>query len=174
MDFTINPNFRVLGPVLGSKIRDFQKALSQLDTAVVAPMLEEGKSYTLDLNGEPFEINSDNVLITIAAKEGFNVVMENNLFVILDTAITPDLRDEGYAREFISKVQQMRKNNDYEVTDNIRIYFDGDDEIANAVNLYEDYINNETLALSIERITDPSMERFDLNDHDTGIRIERV
>ncbi|HHZ12694.1 MAG TPA: isoleucine--tRNA ligase [Clostridiales bacterium] len=174
MDFTIKPNFRVLGPVLGSKIRDFQKALSQLDTAVVAPMLEEGKSYTLDLNGEPFEINSDNVLITIAAKEGFNVVMENNLFVILDTAITPDLRDEGYAREFISKVQQMRKNNDYEVTDNIRIYFDGDDEIANAVNLYEDYINNETLALSIERITDPSMERFDLNDHDTGIRIERV
>ena len=80
-----------------------------MDTAVVAPMLEEGKSYTLDLNGEPFEINSDNVLITIAAKEGFNVVMENNLFVILDTAITPDLRDEGYAREFISKVQQMRK-----------------------------------------------------------------
>ncbi|HZJ58207.1 MAG TPA: DUF5915 domain-containing protein, partial [Clostridia bacterium] len=174
MDFTIKPNFRVLGPVLGPKIRAFQKALSTLDTAVVAPMLDEGKSYTLDLDGEPFEINSDNVLITIAAKEGFNVVMENNLFVILDTAITPQLRDEGYAREFISKVQQMRKNNDYEVTDNIRIYFDGDEEIASAINHYEDYINNETLALSLERTADTSMERFDLNDHDTGIRIERV
>ena len=174
MDFTIKPNFRVLGRVLGPKIKAFQKALTELDTAVVAPMLDAGESYNIDLDGQPFEINSDNVLITIAAKEGFNVVMENNLFVILDTAITPELRDEGYAREFISKIQQMRKNNNYEVMDNIRIFFDGDEEIANAVKLYEDYIKNETLAVSVGKVTDATMERFDLNDHDTGIMVERV
>ncbi|NLY62037.1 MAG: isoleucine--tRNA ligase [Clostridiales bacterium] len=174
MDFTIKPNFRVLGPVLGSKLKAFQKALAQLDASVVAPMLEAGQSYTIDLDGEPFEINSDNVLITIAAKEGFNVIMENNVFVILDTTITPELRDEGYAREFISKIQQMRKNNDYEVTDNIRIYFDGDEEITKALQSYEDYVKNETLAVSIESVSDSSMERFDINDHDTGIMIERV
>ncbi|MFY9177508.1 MAG: isoleucine--tRNA ligase [Caldicoprobacterales bacterium] len=174
MDFTIKPNFRVLGPVLGSKLKAFQKALAQLDASVVAPMLEAGQSYTIDLDGEPFEINSDNVLITIAAKEGFNVIMENNVFVILDTTITPELRDEGYAREFISKIQQMRKNNDYEVTDNIRIYFDGDEEITKALQSYGDYVKNETLAVSIESVSDSSMERFDINDHDTGIMIERV
>ena len=174
MDFTIKPNFRVLGPVLGPRIKDFQKALSQLDTAVVAPMLDGGESYTIDLDGQPFEINSDNVLITIAAKEGFNVVMENNLFVILDTTISPELRNEGYAREFISKIQQMRKNNNYEVMDNIRIFFDGDEEITKAVKLYEDYIKNETLAVIIEKTSDSSMERFDLNDHDTGIMVEKV
>lgn len=174
MDFSIKPNFRVLGPVLGPKLKDFQKALAQLDASVVAPMIEAGQSYTIDLDGEPFEINGDNVLITISAKEGFNVMMENNIFVILDTTITPELRDEGYAREFISKIQQMRKNNDYEVTDNIRIYFDGDEEITSALEKYEDYIKNETLAVSLEKVSDSSMERFDINDHDTGIMIERV
>jgi isoleucyl-tRNA synthetase len=174
MNFAIKPNFRVLGPILGSKIKAFQKALSQLDAAVVAPMIEAGESYSVDLEGQPFEINSENVLVTITAKEGFNVVMENNLFVILDTTLTPGLEDEGYAREFISKIQQLRKNNDYEVMDNIRIYYDGDEAITRAIKLYNDYIKSETLAVSIEKVTDPSMEKYNINDHDTGILIERI
>ncbi|HZJ82937.1 MAG TPA: DUF5915 domain-containing protein, partial [Clostridia bacterium] len=174
MDFTLKPNFRVVGPTLGPKIKPLQKALAKLDTAIVAPELEAGGTHMVDLDGEPFEINSENILITIAAKEGFNVVMENNLFVILDTTLTPELEDEGYAREFISKVQQMRKNNDYEVMDNIRIFYHGDEKITHAIEFYSDYIKKETLGVSIENMEDSSMESFDLNGHDTGILVEKV
>lgn len=109
MEFTLKPNFRVLGPVLGAKMRTFQKVLGGLDASVVAPKLEAGETVTIDLDGEPFEISNENILVTVKAKEGFNVIMENNLFVILDTTLTQELIDEGLAREFVSKVQQMRK-----------------------------------------------------------------
>jgi len=174
MEFTLKPNFRVLGPVLGAKMRTFQKVLGGLDASVVAPKLEAGETVTIDLDGEPFEISNENILVTVKAKEGFNVIMENNLFVILDTTLTQELIDEGLAREFVSKVQQMRKNQDFEVTDNIMIVYDGDEDVFKAVEGYKEYIMNETLAVSIERVSDPSLERFDLNDHETGIKVERV
>lgn len=69
--------------------------------------------------------------------------MDNGLFVILDTTLSQDLLDEGYAREFVSKVQQMRKNNDYEVLDKIKIYFNGDEEISNAIKVFEEYIKRK-------------------------------
>ncbi|NLM04512.1 MAG: isoleucine--tRNA ligase [Clostridiales bacterium] len=174
MDYSLKPNFRVAGPKLGKKIKDFGKALSDLDASDVVPKLEAGESITIDLDGEEFEIDSEYVMINISAKEGFTVEMENNLFVILDTTLNQELIDEGFAREFISKVQQMRKNNGYDVIDNIKIYFDGDDEIAKAVEKHNDYIMQETLAISIERVNDDSLEKQDLNDHETGIKVERV
>ena len=154
MEFTLKPNFRVLGPVLGPKMKSFQKLLAGLDASEVAPKIEAGETVTIDLDGEAFEINSENVLVTVNAKEGFNIMMENNLFVILDTTLTQELIDEGFAREFVSKVQQMRKNYDFEVTDNIKIMYDGDEDIFNAVENYKQYIMNETLAVSIERVSD--------------------
>ena len=102
------------------------------------------------------------------------VQMENNLFVILDTTLTKELILEGLAREFVSKVQQMRKNEDFEVTDNINIFFDGDEKMAQAIEAFQEYIMQETLALSIKRVDDPGLERQNLNDHSTGIKVERV
>ena len=174
MEFGLKPNFKNAGPVLGSRIKAFSKALAQMDASVVAPKLEGGESLTVNLEGEDFEVTKDYVLISIKAKEGFTVAMENNLFVILDTTLTQELIDEGYAREFISKVQQMRKNNGYEMMDNIRIYYDGDEDIAKAVNVHYEYIKSETLAISIERVKDDGMEKYNLNDHMTGIRLEKV
>ncbi|NLW21772.1 MAG: isoleucine--tRNA ligase [Tissierellia bacterium] len=174
MDYSLKPNFKVVGPVLGPKVKSFSKALSQLDPHEVVEKLDRGEKLVLNLDGEDVEMEKDYILVTISAKEGFDVAMENNLFVILDTTLTQDLLNEGYAREFISKVQQMRKNNGYEVLDNIRIYYDGNDEIAEAVNIFEDFIKEETLALSIERVEDDSFEKQDLNGHMTGIKIEKV
>jgi isoleucyl-tRNA synthetase len=174
MNFSLKPNFRVAGPKFGPKMRLFQKALAEMDASDAAQKLEKGESIFVNLDGEEFEVTKDLVTITISAKEGFNVTMENNLFVILDTTLTKDLLNEGYAREFISKVQQMRKNNGYEVLDNIKIYFDGDEEITEAVEIYKDYIMKETLAVSIEKVTDDSFEKHNLNGHETGIKVERV
>ncbi|MFT9496230.1 isoleucine--tRNA ligase [Anaerosolibacter sp.] len=174
MNFSLKPNFKVAGSILGSKIKALGPALATLDASAVVPKLEAGESIIVDLEGESTEIVKDYVLTSIAAKEGFTVEMANNLFVILDTTLTKELVDEGYARELISKVQQMRKNNDYEMMDNIRIYFDGDDEIANAVVIHREYIMHETLAVSIERVNDATLEKQNLNDHDTGIKVEKV
>jgi isoleucyl-tRNA synthetase len=113
-------------------------------------------------------------MITIAAKEGFTVAMENNLFIIIDTTLTKELIDEGYAREFISKVQQMRKTANFEMMDKISISFNGDDEIANAVEMHKEYIMQETLAENVERVADTGLETQDLNGHETGMKVEKI
>jgi len=173
MNYTLKPNFKVAGPILGSKIKFLGKALNELDPKETVEKLERDGKITLKLDGEDTEISKDYVLVNITSKEGFNVVMENNLFVILDTTLTPDLINEGYAREFVSKVQQMRKANGYEVLDNIRIYYNGSDEIRAAIEEFEEVIKSETLALSIERVEE-ALEEQDLNGQMTGIKIERV
>ena len=174
MNYSLKPNFKVVGPILGSKVKAFGKALNNLDPHETVEKLESGEKLIIDLDGEDVEIEKDYVMVTISAKEGFDVAMENNLFAILDTTLTKELLDEGYAREFISKVQQMRKNNGYEVLDNINIYYDGVDEIEEAVKLFEDFIKEETLAISIEKVSDDSFEQQDLNGHMTGIKLEKV
>lgn len=174
MNFSLKPNFKYAGPILGSKIKALGKVLQELDASVVAPKLESGGSLIVELEGETHEINKEFVLITISAKEGFTVEMVNNLFVILDTTLTEELIDEGFAREFISKVQQMRKNNGYQMMDNIHICFDGDPEIAKAIEKYQEYIKQETLAVSINRVDDRDLEKQKLNDHETGIKVEKA
>ncbi|QXM05514.1 isoleucine--tRNA ligase [Crassaminicella indica] len=174
MNFSLKPNFKVAGPIFGSKIKLLGKALASLDASSVVPKLENGETVEVSVDGETFSLSKDHVLITISAKEGFTVQMQNNLFVILETTLTQELIDEGFAREFISKVQQMRKNNGYEMMDKIRIYFDGDDEITKAINIHKDYIMQETLAESIEMVSDNSFEQQNLNGHKTGIKLERI
>lgn len=174
MDYSLKPNFKVAGPILGPKIKSLGKALSQLNAVQAASRLEAGESLTLTLDGEEVEIKRDFVQINISAKEGFKVEMEDNLFVILDTNLTPDLMDEGYAREFISKIQQMRKNANFEVVDHINIYYNGDEDITRAVEKFEEYIKKETLAESIQREKDDNLEKQNLNDHLTGMKVERV
>ncbi|OJT85496.1 isoleucine--tRNA ligase, partial [Clostridioides difficile] len=171
MNFSLKPNFKEAGPLLGAKMNLFVGALSKLNAHETANKLEKGETLTVDLDGEAFEFNKDLVLIGITAKEGFNVSVENNLFVILDTKLTEELINEGYAREFISKVQQLRKSNNFEVLDNIVIEYCGDDEIAKAVDHFNEYIKSETLALEINRVDDKSLEEQNLNDHMTGIKV---
>ena len=88
MEFNLKPNFKVAGPILGSKIKKLGKCLAELDASVVAPKLEAGESIEVEIDGETIELIKDYVLITISAKEGFTVNMYNNLFVILDTTLT--------------------------------------------------------------------------------------
>ena len=126
----------------------------------------------MDLNGESIEITQDMVDVKISAKDGFAVAMENNVFTILDTTITPELAEEGLARELVSKVQQMRKQKNYEMMDNIHIYLSADKEVKSAVESHRAYIMKETLAKSIE--TRDGLEEVDLNGHKTGLALERI
>ena len=100
------------------------------------------------------------------------MAMENNVFVIIDTNLTQELIDEGLAREVISKIQQMRKQNDYEMMDNINIYVSADAEVMGAVSKHEEYIKSETLAKTLEEAS--NLPEADINGHKTGFGIEKV
>ena len=172
MNFSLKPNFRAAGPVFGSKVKAFGGAMAKVNAAeFVAQMEAEGK-VAIDLDGETFEITRELVDIRIAAKEGFAVAMENNIFTIVDTTLTDELIDEGLARELISKVQQMRKQKDFEMMDNITITIEADDAVKAAVAKHAEYIQKETLAVAIAEAE--VAEKFDLNGHKTGIAVERV
>ncbi|MEG0138259.1 MAG: DUF5915 domain-containing protein, partial [Bacilli bacterium] len=111
------------------------------------------------------------VLINIAAKEGFNVSMENNNFIILDTTLTDELIEEGIAREMISKIQNLRKLRDFNIVDRITIFYHGDEEVLKTIEKQMEFIKNETLATSIE-IKENLEETFDLNGHITYLDVK--
>lgn len=172
MDFSLKPNFKVAGPVLGKNIKAFGSAIAKENAEEFISKLEQNGSVELDLNDEKIAVEKDFVDVKISAKEGFAVAMENNIFAILDTNLSQELIDEGISREIISKIQQMRKQNNYEMMDNINIFISADAEVLGAVSKYEEYIKSETLALTLEESA--SLPEFDINGHKTGLKIERV
>ncbi len=175
MNFTLKPNFRVLGPLLGKNMGLFGKALKGLDASVVAPKLDAGETVVIDLgNGDTFEATSEHILVAIDSKEGFTVGVENNVFIILDTTLNEALINEGYAREFVSRVQQQRKANDFEVTDNIKICYMSDEEFAAGLKAHEDFIKSETLTVELDEKAHDLAEEFTLNGHDVKIYIEKA
>ena len=172
MEYNLKPNFKVVGSVLGPKIKPFTKYLNEVDAKEFVEKLNEGP-VTLELNGEETSIERDYILIDIKSKEGFDVTADKNLFVILDTELSPELIKEGIVREFISKIQQLRKSEDLDVLDNIKISYESDKEVVEAVKENEDFIKNETLALEIVNENTDS-EEIDLNSHPSKIKVEKV
>lgn len=172
MNFELKPNFKVAGPVLGKKIKGFAGALAKENPESFTDELEKKGFATCEIDGEEFKVEKEFVDIRINAKQGFAVAMENNVFVIIDTNLTQELIDEGLAREVISKIQQMRKQNDYEMMDNINIYVSADAEVMGAVSKHEEYIKSETLAKTLEEAS--NLPEADINGHKTGLGIEKV
>ncbi len=173
MDLSLKPNFKAAGPVLGAKIKAFGAAIAKLDPRETAAALDRDGQIVMNLDGEEITAAKDLFDVRITAKEGFAVAMENNVFVILDTTITRELKSEGLAREMISKIQQLRKQKDFEMTDRICIYCHGDEDFKSALEEHRDYIMSETLALEVKEKTD-SLPEYDLNGHKTGIDVERL
>lgn len=173
INYSLKPNFKVAGPVLGAKIKAFGGVLANADAAELVGKLEAQESLEMEISGEVFAVTKDFVDVKITAKDGFIAAMENNLFAILETTVTEELMYEGLARELISKVQQLRKQNDFEMMDHIKICYNGDDEVAKAVELHVDYIRKETLSEHVDLVSD-ALDEFDLNGHKTGIHVERI
>ena len=172
MNYQLKPNFKVAGPKLGGKIKSFAGALAQTDAPSFIKELNENGEAKLSIDGDDTKVEKDWVDIQITAKEGFAVAMENDLFTILDTTVTEELAREGLAREFVSKVQQLRKQMNFEMMDNIKIRYSGDKEVKDAVNDFHEYIKSETLAVEIKEMKG-SWEEFNLNGHDTKIAVEK-
>ncbi|MFW5985675.1 MAG: isoleucine--tRNA ligase [Halanaerobiaceae bacterium] len=177
MEYELKPDFQKVGPILRDKVNLFAQKLSQLDAAATAKKLEAGETIELELDGEEFSATEEHVDIRINNKEGYIVAMEDDLFVILDIEITSELENEGLAREFISHIQQIRKEKDFDMMDNINIYYSGIDseKITEAIAEFKDYIMDETLALKLEEISPTDeMKTYDLNGEKTAIKVEKI
>ena len=149
MNFTVKPNFRNVGKVFGSNLKEFQDKLLELPLSDIKK-LQNNESIKMTVAGREHDIYSDMVDIRINAKDGFDVGMENNNFVILNATLTDDLINEGIAREIVSKVQTIRKNNNYELTDRISVTYNASDKVKTAIEEFSDYIKKETLATKLE------------------------
>lgn len=171
MNFSVKPNFKNAGPVLGSNVKKFGSVLSKVDPIEVINHAKEGK-LKIKLGEELIDIPENFLDVRITAKEGFVVGMDNNLFTILDTTLTEELISEGLVREFISKIQQLRKQHNFEMMDRIVIEIDADEEVMKTVMDNKDYIMKETLADTID--VKDNLEIFDINSHKTGIAVHRV
>ena len=111
--------------------------------------------------------------IRIDSKEGFNVGMLNNEFVILNTTLTPELINEGIARETISKIQQLRKTMNFDIVDRIKVEYTSNDEYENAIKDFIEFISSETLAIDFEK-TNEDLETIDINGYNVGFKLTKV
>ena len=171
MNFVIKPNFKVVGKMFGKDIKAYQTLLENLSDEE-KNKLNNKESITVKFLDNDLEINADMVDIRINAKEGFDVAMDSNDFIILDTKLSEDLILEGLARELVSKVQNLRKLKDFDIQDRIKLYISGDSDIDKCLSTYEEFIKNETLTLEI--VKDIKGEAYDINDHETYLDVERV
>ena len=172
MNFTVKPNFKMVGKIFGAKIKEFQTKLESLSEEEIQK-LYNNETVNMFIGEEEYEITRSMIDIRIESKPGFNVGMENNNFIILNTELTEELQLEGIAREFVSKVQNMRKTNDYNVVDRINIYVNGDADFNASLATFGDYIRSETLAVKIEE-KENIEESYDLNGHMVYILIEKA
>ena len=164
-------NVKEVGKIFGKNIGEYAAKLNELANEDIVKV-QTGGTITLVVAGENYEITPNMVDIRYNAKEGFNVGMENGNFIILNTMLTDELKMEGNAREFVSKVQQIRKDKDFDIADRIITKYNASEEFKKAIESNCDYIKNETL--SVELVFDESLDKnLTLNDFEVGIEVNR-
>ena len=170
MNFNIKPNFKEVGKTFGPKIKAYSELLLTLSREDETKLLNNENIIT-KFEGEDLEITPNMVDIRIEAKEGFNVGMQNNKFVILNTEITDELYLEGLAREIVSKVQNLRKEKGFEIMDRITLYYSGDEDINKCFDTYKELIASETLATDVKK--EVKGEEVDINSHKVTLDVEK-
>ena len=171
MNYEVKPNFKVCGPLLGSSIKSFQGYVKNFNYGDIKN-LEEGNEVKINLDGKEITITYDMLDVRITSKEGFNSTHEGNNFIVLNTTLNKDLINEGIARELISKIQQLRKNKDFNIVDRINIYYSHNDEFEEAIEEYRDMIMKDTLAEQIDERNDLT-EEFNINGIEVKLDVAR-
>ena len=147
--YSFKPQLKTVGPKYGRLLGKIKQALSEVDGNTAMDELNEKGQLTFDFDGETVELTKDDLLIEIAQTEGFESGNDGDITVVLDTNLTPELVEEGFMREIISKIQTMRKEAGFEVMDKITVYSNGNDKIAELISKNEDTVKNDVLATEI-------------------------
>jgi len=171
MNVEYRPNYKEAGRVFGSNIKEFANYLGSISNSDIE-LFNVGK-LEVTFGDDTYKVEENLVEKRVSSKEGYNVSIDKNKVIILNMELSLDLINEGLARETISKIQQLRKNNGFEVENRINIYYNASDDYHNSISSYIEMIKDETLAIQIVRV-DEELEVIDINDYKVGIRLERV
>ena len=147
----LKPQLRTLGPKYGKLLGKISQQLAQMDGNDVVEAFERGEQVAFEVDGTAVTLSKEDVLTEPMQKEGFTALEDKGVTVVLDTTLTPELVQEGYAREVISKIQTMRKDTDFEVTDRIDVRYSCGDTLASAIDASREMIMNGVLALTLDR-----------------------
>ena len=176
-DFTtyfFKPQLRTVGPKYGKYLGQIRTMLTELDGNAAMDELDSTGAIKLQLSDTVAELTREDLLIEMTKKSGFESLGDKGITVVIDKNLTPELIEEGNVREIISKVQTMRKDSGFEVMDNIRLAFSGNDEIKEIVLRNAEEIKSETLAAEI---TDTALEfakEWNINGKNVTISVEKV
>jgi isoleucyl-tRNA synthetase len=169
------PNFKLLGPKLGKMIKTAKAAIEALPDSELRDYVKNGQ-LTLKLDGEQFIISGEELEIESVEKENFAVESENGYEVAISTLLSDELVMEGYARELVNKIQNMRKSADFQVTDRISVAIQATDDLRKALDDFGDYIKAETLAdrIDLGEYKGEFTQEWDINGQPAKITVSRI
>jgi isoleucyl-tRNA synthetase len=168
------PNFKAIGPKHGKNVNPVANAIRTL-TAAQIQILEQNNDLIIHAGGADVVIEPADVEILRSEIEGWIVQSESGVTVALDLELNDELIQEGLAREFVNRVQNLRKDSGFEVTDRIRIKAAGDEKLMSALNAYSSYICTETLSVSLDpEARVESMNAFEIEDYKVYITIQKI
>ena len=175
VDFEIKPNLPVLGKQYGKLIPKIKQAISEKNQMDLANTVKNGGVEYIEVEDTQIELNADNLLITMQGKEGFAFSGEGEIGVVLDTHITQELKEEGYVREILSKVQNMRKEKEFEVLDRITLYVADNKELERIIKENEESIKKDTLAVEVKyNEENKEYQEIKVNDETLKIDVEKI
>ena len=146
ISYTFKPQLKTVGPKFGKLVGGIRKALTEIDGSAAMKELNEEGTLTLDINGVSVVLSRDDLLIDMAQSEGFETQSDGKVTVVLDKKLTPELIEEGFVRELISKIQTMRKEAGFEVMDRIRLYVSGNEKLEKIIRDNSGTIGRDVLA----------------------------
>ena len=173
--YTFKPQLRTVGPKYGKQLGGIQKHLAALDGNAAMDELNADGALKFDVDGVAVELTKDDLLIDMAQKEGYVSQEDNRMTVVLDTNLTPELVEEGFVYEIISKIQTMRKESGFEVTDHIRVSINGNDKLSEIAQKNKEAISSKVLADELTSGMEYGVSKeWNINGENAVIAVERV
>ena len=173
--YTFKPQLRTVGPKYGKQLGGIRKYLASLDGNAAMDDLKAEGALRFDVNGVGVELTEEDLLIDTARKEGYVSQEDGGFTTVLDTNLTPELVEEGYVYELISKIQTMRKESGFEVMDRIRVSLSGNDKLSAVAAKNEAAIAGKVLADRIEKDTElANQKKWDINGEKVTIGVQKI
>ena len=173
--YSFKPQLKTLGRRFGKNINAVREILANIDGNKAMAELKETGSLKITVDGNEEALSEEDLLIETAQTEGFESNSDYGVTVVLDTNLTPELIEEGFVREIISKIQTMRKDSDFEVMDHIKISCQGNDKIAEIITNNADVIKNDTLADEIDKANaDGNTKEWNINGENVTLGVKKL
>ena len=175
ISYSFKPQMRTVGPKYGKLLNKIKTTLSELDGNKAMAELKSTGELKLDIDGQEIVLLEEDLLIDMAQMEGYVSECDNTITVVLDTNLTPELIEEGFVRELVSKIQTMRKEAGVEVMDKIRVYAKDNDKIVSIMKNHGDEIKSEVLAEEIVTGETKGYEKeWNINSEKVTMAVERI